>query len=140
MKVVKFCKKVVHVLPNSYVSMTVYLADGLWAVLSSKTLRFSVTCEQSTPLLKTLVTKSPLDMILLEKMCRAENDFLSLMPYYKAESTDEITDGLVTMLNANLNSTSIEIWKPFFKNISSVQARLRHCANGAYFHIFAQTN
>ncbi|MCG8034449.1 MAG: envelope fusion protein [Candidatus Thiodiazotropha taylori] len=115
-KVAKFCKRVV--MPNTYVPMAVYLTDGLWVIVSQKTLRFAVTCEESTPVLDTIITKPPLDVISLKKMCRAENDYLSLMPFYTSETTEEITDGLVTMIKSNLNLTSMEIWKPFLQNIT----------------------
>ena len=115
-KVSKFCKRVI--LPNSYLPAAIYLTDGMWLVITRKVLRFSVTCEANTPVLKTLVARPPLDTIALGKMCRAENDFLSLMPYYTSESTEIITDDLVSMIKENLNRTSLVIWDPFVKNIT----------------------
>ena len=67
---------------------------------------------------KTLVARPPLDTIALDKMSRAENDYLHFMPFYTSESTEIITDDLVSVIKENLNRTSIAIWDPFVKNVS----------------------
>lgn len=116
-KVDKFCRKIIS--PNAYLPRAEYLADGAWLVITQKILRFSVTCAGPAPGRTSLIVKPPLDTLILGKMCRAENDFLSLMPYFTSDSTEPVTDDLVTMIRDNLNLTSIKIWEPFVKNISN---------------------
>ncbi|MCG8046485.1 MAG: envelope fusion protein [Candidatus Thiodiazotropha endolucinida] len=115
-KISKFCKRVIQ--PNSYLPLAVNLVDGAWIVVTQKILRFSVTCVGQTPSLTTAVIRPPLDTLRLEKRCRAENDYLSLMPFFTSESTEKVTDDLVSLIKDNLNLTSIKIWEPFIKNVS----------------------
>ena len=115
-KITEFCHKTV--MPNSYVPQAIYIADGLWVIISQKELRFSVTCQKGNSTSKSLIIKAPLDVIAVDSKCEASNDYLSLMPYYMSETTQEITDGFVSMIKENLNITSNALWKPFLQNIT----------------------
>ncbi|MEW8543129.1 MAG: hypothetical protein AB2693_06300, partial [Candidatus Thiodiazotropha sp.] len=115
-KITEFCHKTV--MPNSYVPQAIYIADGLWIIISQKELRFSVTCQKSNSALKSLIIKPPLDVVAVNSKCEASNDYLSLMPYYMSETKQEITDEFVSMVKENLNITSNTLWKPFLQNIT----------------------
>ena len=115
-KIKKTCHKVV--VPNSFVPQTIYIADGLWVVVSRRELRFSVTCQEQNRTTKSVIMKPPLDVLAISKKCEASNDYVSLMPYFMSKSTEIITDNFVSMMKDKLNLTSLSIWKPFLKNIT----------------------
>ena len=51
------------------------------------------------------------------------------MPYYMSETTQEITNGFVSMIKENLNITCNALWNHFYKtslttNIQSYQVNL----------------
>ena len=105
-------------MPNSFVPQTIYIADGLWVVVSRRELRFSVTCQEQNRTTKSIIMKPTLDVLAISKKCEASNDYVSLMPYFMSKSTEIITDNFVSMMKDKLNLTSLSIWNPFLKNVT----------------------
>ena len=93
-KIKKACHKVV--VPNSFVPLTIYIADGLWVVVSRKELGFSVTCQEQNRTTMSIIMKPPPDVLTISKKCEASNDYVS---------TEIITDNFVSMKKDKLNLT-----------------------------------
>lgn len=105
----KYCQ--IMMLSNKPSPQARYLTDGHWLISSPKPLSFSITCNAKTTS-KMIVTKTPIDIIILQETCSAFNSYLTLLPYYTRKSNHRMTDTFKKFLEQYNKSTNV-LWKNF---------------------------
>ena len=95
-----------------------YVKDGIWVVISQKSIRLALTCNNMDGVTTTaLVSRPPLDIIRLPLTCSANGDYITLNAYYAYDSELNIEDNMVNNLRQDMNASSITLWKDFSDQI-----------------------
>ena len=113
----KLCKT--SVLLNTQLPEAEYLAEGSWAVSSSKTLNFHVKCTDETT--SKLTARHPIDIIKVPPGCSASSDFLSLNPYYVQQSSVKM-NLTKPVKRTQITFPDLSLWKPLLKHTSDSES------------------
>ena len=99
--------------PFSVLPMARYISSGSWLITTKKPLQFAVVCRASGIKKTTNVqVLPPLDVLKLNATCTANNDYMTLLPFYKKETKFEIEDPFSRLVKG-YNFSDSSLWKPF---------------------------
>jgi hypothetical protein len=116
-----FCEKVVHV---SNLPLAQYLSDGQWAVSTVEELRFSQVCPHDIGKVTTTRTvQPPVSVLRLLMSCRAVNGQLTLLPYFKKESTAKFPESPLNFTFIHALDTR-KIWEKFHRTFPNFTFKL----------------
>lgn len=118
-RIKQLCKAKVYT--NQILPIAQYLSEGTWMVVTAEKLRFTRTCQEPNSGSNTFDINPPLAFVRLNETCAASNNHMTLPPYYKFKSQLEVTTdfSLETMM-ANVNFSSIQLWKPINRVLPKV--------------------
>ena len=85
-----FCKTVIR--PSSKKPLAHYLVNGIWIIAATKSLQFTVVCQESSLRDSTVKVNPPLGIVKLPISCTAFNNYLYLPAFYQNYSKYEIYD------------------------------------------------
>ena len=105
------CKNTIKL--NALSPMAEYISDGTWVVVTNTPLRMTVVCESISDN-KEIIIKPPVDLLRLKTSCSANNDRLSLLPFYHLETQVNIDEPLDKFIK-NYNWTYSNTWNDFHK-------------------------
>ncbi len=110
------CRELVK--PNAQLPYAEYITNGVWVVVTSKSLRLSIICKRENNLDSSWSTiNPPFDIITIPQGCTAINDLITLSATFDYRSTATITDDFVQIMKKTLNISSLSIWKEFNKKV-----------------------
>jgi hypothetical protein len=107
-KIKMYCKEVI--IPRDPFPRAEYLTDGHWLVTTDIPLTFSVLCSSTKS--RDIITKVPMDIVILDMTCSAYNPRLTLLPYYNRESHYNMTEAFTLFLK-QYNGDAMSLWKTF---------------------------
>ena len=107
------CKNIIKL--NALSPMAEYLSDGTWVVVTNTPLRMTIVCE-SISNNKEIIIKPPVDLLKLKTSCSANNDRLSLLPFYNIETQLNIDEPFERFIK-NYNWTYSNTWNDFHKSV-----------------------
>ena len=93
------CQNVIQL--NKITPMAEYLDDGMWIVVTYRKLRMTITCDNSLNN-RVQMIKPPLGMIKLEIGCAANNDELTLMPFYDMKTNIQFDTSFSACVSSKL--------------------------------------
>ena len=105
------CKNTIKL--NALSPMAEYISDGTWVVVTNMPLRMTIVCESISDN-KEIIIKPPVDMLRLKTSCSANNDRLSLLPFYHLETRVNIDEPFDKFIK-NYNWTYSNTWNDFHK-------------------------
>lgn len=117
----KFCKQTVVL--NRKLPLAYYLSSGIWLVVTSKSMKFTVSCQSGSTETTELIVKAPFDILALKNTCRASNKYLRLLGHFDKNGTFENQDALESLLklrNITHSNIGYEI-KNTLANVSNVK-------------------
>ncbi|CAG2190360.1 unnamed protein product [Mytilus edulis] len=106
---------------NAILPMAEYLSSGTWIMVTAKPLRMSINCGPNIRAVEKIM-KPPIDLLTLEVGCSANNDQLTLLPYYQLESKLNIDEPFARFMK-NYNNTYVNMWKHLYDIIPENQSR-----------------
>ncbi|CAG2251811.1 unnamed protein product [Mytilus edulis] len=106
---------------NAILPMAEYLSSGTWIIVTAKPLRMSINCGPNIQAVEKIM-KPPIDLLTLEVGCSANNDQLTLLPYYQLESKLNIDEPFAKFMK-NYNNTYVNMWKHLYDIIPENQSR-----------------
>ena len=126
-----FCKTVIS--PSSKKPLAHYLVNGIWIISATKSLQFTVVCQESNLRDSTVKVNPPLGIVKLPISCTASNNYLYLPAFYQNESKYEIYDPFDD-ITAVFNISKINLWEPLKSklpnfNVTHLPKHLRSLEN-----------
>ena len=110
------CRELVK--PNVQLPYAEYITNGVWVVVTPKSLRLSIICKRENNLESSWSTiNPPFDIITIPQGCTAINDLITLSATFDYRSTATITDDFVQIMKKTLNISSLSIWKEFNEKV-----------------------
>jgi hypothetical protein len=113
-KIKQYCQEMVVI--NAPSPQAEYLRDGHWLIISDEPLTLSILCNATQ---STVVTKTPMDIIMLNETCSAHDAHFSLLPYYHKESTYNMTETFTTFLK-KYSTDVVKVWEAFDREIPNI--------------------
>ena len=111
----KYCNK--QVITGQKLPKATYINHGMWVVIHTRSLRFALTCPESSYEGEAIKTAPPFDVVKLPQSCSATGDFINLNAYYQDESNLIIQDDLLSILRNTMNTSSLNMWKEFSERL-----------------------
>ena len=105
------CKNTIPL--NALSLMAEYISDGTWVVVTNTPLRMTIDCESISDN-KEIIIKPPVDLLRLNTSCSANDDCLSLLPFYHLETQVYIDEPYDKFIK-NYNWTYSNTWNDFHK-------------------------
>jgi hypothetical protein len=89
---------------NALSPMAEYISVGTWVVVTNTPLRMTIVCESISGNTE-IIIKPPVDLLRLKTSCSADNDCLSLLPFYHLETQVNIDERLTSSLRITTGHT-----------------------------------
>lgn len=114
-EIAKYCNK--QVITGQKLPKAMYINHGMWVLINTRSLRFALTCPESSFEGQAIKTSPPFDVVKLPQSCSASGDFVNLNAYYQDESNLIIQDDMLSILRNTMNTSSINMWKEFSERL-----------------------
>ena len=114
-EIAKYCNK--QVITCQKLPKATYINHGMWVVIHTRSLCFTLTCPESSYEGEAIKKAPPFDVVKLPQSCSATGDFINLNAYYQDESNLIIQDDLLSISRNTMNTSSINMWKEFSERL-----------------------
>lgn len=128
---------------NSILPIAQYFSGGVWVITTEKMLRLTVVCQSKNDNVEIMI-KPPMTIVKLEKTCTANNDYLTLLPFYQYETHYNFEEPLNNLFK-NYNFTYARFWNTFHTSLpnfklSSLPKELKHIPSISMDNMISKLN
>lgn len=114
----QYCRTKVHF--RSHLPVAEFIGHGKWAVATSKLLKFSIVCQNTSKSMSEIQIEPPLGIIYLNTFCLAANRHLSLTSPFDGRSQYYIHDKFLDLIGSHVNVSGLHLWEPFHNSLSNI--------------------